>query len=128
RSFASVHVSAFIHPALMLEHSAYVVSARCDPTTSTITIGFKHRTAWSAALAAWKQHPKFLILAFVDTCGLGRESGERSVHVVHNITTIFNKLEIVCAMSELTLADAIHPDLPVALHVGTIEVHDPNPP
>ncbi|KAJ7210061.1 hypothetical protein GGX14DRAFT_320225, partial [Mycena pura] len=128
RSFASVHVSGFTHPALILEHSTYVISTRCDEGLSTITVGFQNRTAWNMTLDAWKQHPKFLIIAFADSCGLGRQSGERSVHLVHNITSVWSQLEIVCQMSELSLTEAIHPDRQVAIDVDTFDVHDPSPP
>ncbi|KAF7342514.1 hypothetical protein MVEN_01841500 [Mycena venus] len=128
RSFASVHISGFTHPALLLEHSAHVVSTRCDAVSSTITVGFRARSAWNMALAAWKKHPKFFILAFEDSCGLGRESGERSVHLVHNMTSVWNRMEIICKMSELSLTEAIHPDRPVTIHADTFDVHDPEPP
>ncbi|KAF7356145.1 Apple protein [Mycena venus] len=124
RSFASVYVSGFTHPALILEHSAHVISTRCDVTSSAITVGFRDRAVWSRTVDAWKQHPKFLIVAFADSCGMGRESGERSVHLVHNFTSVWSRMEIVCQMSELSLTDAIHPDRPVTIQVDTFDVHD----
>ncbi|KAJ7161894.1 hypothetical protein C8R43DRAFT_316101 [Mycena crocata] len=128
RSFASVHVSGFRHPAVLLEHSIYVASTQCETDPSTITVAFKHRPAWEMALKDWQQHPKFMLVAFEDSCGLGRESGERSVHLVHNITAISNTLEIIGHMSELSLTDAIHPDREVAIDVDTYDVHNTSAP
>ncbi|KAJ7208656.1 hypothetical protein GGX14DRAFT_322923, partial [Mycena pura] len=126
RSFASVHVSGFTHPALILEHSAYVRSTRCNATS--IIVAFQTRAALDMALDAWNQHQEFLIIAFADSCGLGRQSGERSVHLVQNITAVRSQMEIVCQMSELPLAEAIHPDHKVTIDADTFDVHIPNPP
>ncbi|KAJ7670952.1 hypothetical protein B0H17DRAFT_1141696 [Mycena rosella] len=49
RSFASVHITEFNHPAIVLEHSAYVESTECDSNSSTITVSFKRRAAWEMA-------------------------------------------------------------------------------
>ncbi|KAJ7464057.1 hypothetical protein FB451DRAFT_995015, partial [Mycena latifolia] len=128
RSFASVHISAFIHPAVILEHSAYVKSTGCHSNSSTIAIAFTHHSAWVTAVNDWTQHPKFLLVAFVDSCGLGRESGERSVHLVQNVTVSEATLEIIGKMVELPLSGAIHPDRDVTIHIDTFDVHDPSPP
>ncbi|KAJ7199984.1 hypothetical protein GGX14DRAFT_316500, partial [Mycena pura] len=127
RSFASVHVSGFTHPALILEHSTYVTSTRCDAVLSTITVGFQTRASWKIAIDAWKRHRKFLIIAFADSCGLGLQSGERSVHLVHNITSVWSQMEIICQMSELSLTESIHPDREVTIDADTFDVHDPRP-
>ncbi|KAF7335094.1 hypothetical protein MVEN_02260000 [Mycena venus] len=110
RTFASVEVSSFYYPAVLLEHSGYVSSTTCDPDGETITIQFTRRGAWRTALQAWTKHSKFLLLAFADSCGAGRESGERSVHLVHNVTSNWNRMEIVCQMTEMGLREAIHPE------------------
>ncbi|KAJ7619846.1 hypothetical protein DFH06DRAFT_1341928 [Mycena polygramma] len=73
RSFASVHVSAFIHPAIILEHSAYVKSTGCHANTSTITVGFTHhRSAWATAVQDWTKHEQFLLSSFVSTADFFR--------------------------------------------------------
>ncbi|KAJ7089554.1 hypothetical protein C8R44DRAFT_548794, partial [Mycena epipterygia] len=122
RSFASVHISGFIHPAVILEHSAHVNSAECGYDAGTITVSFKNHAVWTMAVKDWRQHPHFLLVAFVDSCGLGRESGERSVHLVQNFTTSAAKLEITAQMQELSLTGAIHPDREVTIHVDTFDV------
>ncbi|KAJ7196672.1 hypothetical protein GGX14DRAFT_320589, partial [Mycena pura] len=127
RSFAAVHVSGFRHPAVILEHSASVFSTNCDAGRSTITIAFKQRPAWETAVQDWQRHPKFMLVAFADSCGLGRESGERSVHLVHNITVISKTLEIIGHMEEVTLTDAIHPNKEVAIDLDTFDVHTSSP-
>jgi hypothetical protein len=76
------------------------------------------------AVEDWRQNPKFLLVAFVDSCGLGRESGERSVHLVQNFTVSAARLQIICQMVELSLTEAIHPERDVAIHVDTFDVHD----
>ncbi|KAJ7854066.1 hypothetical protein B0H14DRAFT_772762 [Mycena olivaceomarginata] len=128
RSFATVQVSGFIHPVILLEHSAHVTSTQCDATTSTITVTFGLRSVWAAALEDWKQHEKFLLIAYEDSCGLGRSSGERSVHLVHNFTSISDKMQIVAHMSEVPMTDAIHPDREVFIQVTTFDKHDTAPP
>ncbi|KAJ7896854.1 hypothetical protein B0H13DRAFT_1521322, partial [Mycena leptocephala] len=122
RSFASVHISAFIHPVVVLEHSSYVTSTSCDSNSGTITVSFKDHSKWAMAVEDWRQNPKFLLVAFVDSCGLGRESGERSVHLVQNFTVSAARLQIICQMVELSLTEAIHPERDVAIHVDTFDV------
>ncbi|KAJ7670377.1 hypothetical protein B0H17DRAFT_864334, partial [Mycena rosella] len=121
RSWASVQISGFVHPAVALEHSAHVLSTVCDPAHGTLTVAFKNHAAWAHALAHWEQHPRLLLVVFADTCGLGRESGERSVHLVHNLATDVRTLEIHCTMTEMSLTDAIHPDREVDIDVSTFE-------
>ncbi|KAJ6506174.1 hypothetical protein C8R47DRAFT_110516, partial [Mycena vitilis] len=127
RSFASVHVSAFIHPTIILEHSAYVKSTGCHANSSTITVGFTRRSAWATAVQDWTKHPQFLLVAFADSCGLGRQSGERSVHLVQNFTASEMTLEIVGTMLEIPLSEAIHPDRDVTIDIDTFDVHDSQP-
>ncbi|KAJ7062453.1 hypothetical protein B0H15DRAFT_743192, partial [Mycena belliarum] len=110
RSFASVHISAFIHPTVILEHSAFVKSTGCHPDHNTISVQFTHHSAWVTAVEDWTQHTKFLLVAFVDSCGLGRESGERSTHLVQNVTVSEATLEIIGTMVDLPLSESIHPD------------------
>ncbi|KAJ6528226.1 hypothetical protein DFH09DRAFT_1094483 [Mycena vulgaris] len=114
RSFASVHVSGFIHPAVLLEYSVHIVSTTCDSNASTITIAFTHRDAWTLAIDDWKTHPNLFLVAFADSCGRGRESGERS-------------MEIEFQMTETPLHAAIHLDRGVEMVVDTFDVHDPRP-
>ncbi|KAJ7486733.1 hypothetical protein FB451DRAFT_994498, partial [Mycena latifolia] len=122
RSFASVHISAFIHPVVILEHSVYVKSTECDSNSRTITVSFKDRWKWAMAIEDWRRNPKFLLVAFVDSCGMGRESGERSVHLVQNFTVSAAQLQVVCQMVELSLTEAIHPERDVTIHVDTFDV------
>ncbi|KAJ7436892.1 hypothetical protein B0H11DRAFT_636248 [Mycena galericulata] len=125
RSFASVHISGFIHPVVVLEHSASVISAKCDYETTTITVAFKDHSTWAMAVEDWKRHPQFLIVAFVDSCGLDRDPRERSVHIVKNIRISAPKLEIIGDMEDLALADAIHPDLVVTIDIDAFDLHNP---
>ncbi|KAJ7092969.1 hypothetical protein B0H15DRAFT_972734 [Mycena belliarum] len=127
RSFASVHISEFMHPAVALEHSAHIVETICDSNASTITVQFRNRDAWAVAKDDWKTHPSAFLLAFSDSCGLGRESSERSIHRVRNMTTSWGKMEITFDMTETPLKDAIHPDRDVEIVINTFEVHDPRP-
>ncbi|KAJ7794781.1 hypothetical protein B0H14DRAFT_119640 [Mycena olivaceomarginata] len=127
RSFASVHVSEFIHPAVALEHSAHIVETICHSNVSTITVQFRNRDAWAIAKEDWKTHPNAFLVAFSDSCGLGRESGERSIHRVRNMTASWGKMEIAFEMTETPLKDAIHPDRDVEIVINTFEVHDPRP-
>ncbi|KAJ7281003.1 hypothetical protein C8J57DRAFT_1024050, partial [Mycena rebaudengoi] len=121
RSFASMHISGFIHPAVSLEHSMHILSTVCDDTHGTLTVTFANHAAWAHAFAHWEQHPRLLLVAFEDTCGKGRESGERSVHLVQNLTSSSRTLEIRCKMTEIPITAAIHPDREVDLKVTTFE-------
>ncbi|KAJ7502686.1 hypothetical protein B0H11DRAFT_1669566, partial [Mycena galericulata] len=128
RSFASVHISGFLHPAVALEHSAHIIATTCDSNTSTITIAFRNRDSWALAIEDWKAHPNLFLVAFSDSCGRGRESGERSVHLVkNNMTSSWGKMEITFQMTEVPLQDAIHPDRDVEIVIDTFDVHDPRP-
>ncbi|KAF7345240.1 hypothetical protein MSAN_01900600 [Mycena sanguinolenta] len=128
RSFASVHVSQFLHPVVVLEHSAHISGTTCDADTSTITIAFKNRDAWKLAYNDWKEHPTVLLVAFADSCGLGRDSSERSLHLGRNMTTSWTKMQITFEMVEVPLHDAIHPEYDVEVVIDTFDVHDPRPP
>jgi hypothetical protein len=123
-----VHISSFIHPAVVLEHSAFVKSTECNADSSTITVSFNTHAAWATAVEDWKQHSKFLLVAFADSCGRGRESGERSAHVLHNITTSAAKLQIVGQMVELPLIEVIHPDRKVEINMDTFDRGSTNQP
>ncbi|KAF7362232.1 hypothetical protein MVEN_00569400 [Mycena venus] len=114
--------SACPHPGR--PHSASVKSTECDSTSSTITVTFTTHAAWAMAVENWKQHPKFLLVAFADSCGGGRESGERSAHFLRHITVSAAKLQVVGQMEELTLTDAIHPDRDVTIDMDTFKAHD----
>jgi hypothetical protein len=120
-----MHISAFIRPIVILEHSASIHSTECDSNSTTITVTFKHRAAWATAVQDWKKNPTFLLVAFVDSCGLRRESGERSVHKVHSIAVSASELQVICQMVELSLTEAIHPDREVTINVNTFDVHEP---
>ncbi|KAJ6548606.1 hypothetical protein B0H19DRAFT_1161426 [Mycena capillaripes] len=123
QSFATVNISAFIHPVVVLEHSASVISVKCEYDTTTITVAFKDRFTWSMAVEDWKRHNQFLIVAFVDSCGLGRDPRERSVHAVKNIRASAQKLEIIGDMDDLLLSDAIHPDHVVTIDIDAFDIH-----
>ncbi|KAF7366201.1 hypothetical protein MVEN_00497200 [Mycena venus] len=132
RSFATVYISGFHYPSVALEHSVHVESTFCDASAETITVTFSNHDAWAYAVANWRQHPIFYLVAFADTCGAGRESGERSVHLVTRIVPSEPNLEIACEMEETSLEDAIHPAREVSIDVDTFDVHrrypGPNPP
>ncbi|KAF7345237.1 hypothetical protein MSAN_01900300 [Mycena sanguinolenta] len=127
RSFASVHVSQFLHPAVALEHSAHISGTTCDADNGTITITFKNLDALKLAYNDWKEHPTVLLVAFADSCGLGRDSSERSLHLGRNITTSWAKWQITFQMVEVPLHDTIHPDHDVEIVIDTFDVHDPRP-
>ncbi|KAJ7690248.1 hypothetical protein B0H17DRAFT_593669 [Mycena rosella] len=117
-----------IHPVVVLEHSSSVISTKCDYDTTTITVAFKDRSTWTMAVEDWKRHAQFLIVAFVDSCGLGRDSRERSFHVARNIRISSPKLEIIGDMEDLSLTDAIHPDCVVTIHIDSFDVQNPAAP
>ncbi|KAJ7627970.1 hypothetical protein DFH06DRAFT_1338796 [Mycena polygramma] len=109
---AYVDVSAFKVPAVSVEHSVHIRSVSCeDPAGSHISVSFANLDAWKTAVDDWSQYPEgFYIIAYVDGCGPGAASGERSFHLVHSFTSDKNDLSITCDMETVKIHDAVHPE------------------
>ncbi|KAJ6481546.1 hypothetical protein C8R47DRAFT_1049827, partial [Mycena vitilis] len=109
---AYVDVSAFKVPAVSVEHSVHIRSVSCeDPAGSRISVSFANLDAWKMAVDDWSQYPEgFYIIAYVDGCGPGVASGERSFHLAHSFTSDKNDLSITCDMETVKIHDAVHPE------------------
>ncbi|KAF7342319.1 hypothetical protein MVEN_01820300 [Mycena venus] len=109
---AHIEVSAFKAPAVSVEHSSHVRSVHCeDATGSSISVSFINLEAWQTAVDDWSQYTEgFYIMAYVDGCGPGVASGERSFHFVQSFNSNKGDLSIICHMETVKIHEAVHPE------------------
>ncbi|KAJ7627992.1 hypothetical protein DFH06DRAFT_1480710 [Mycena polygramma] len=109
---AHVDVTAFKAPAVSVEHSVHIRAVTCDnPAGTHISVAFDNLDAWTTAVDDWSKYTEgFYIIAYVDGCGPGVASGERSFHLVHSFTSDKRTLTITGDMETVKIHDAVHPD------------------
>ncbi|KAJ6481510.1 hypothetical protein C8R47DRAFT_590218 [Mycena vitilis] len=109
---AHVEVTAFKVPAVSVEHSVHIRAVTCDsPTGTHIVVTFDNLDAWTMAVDDWSKYTEgFYIIAYVDGCGPGIASGERSFHLVHSFISDKKALTITSDMETMKIHDAVHPD------------------
>ncbi|KAJ7267731.1 hypothetical protein C8J57DRAFT_1019007, partial [Mycena rebaudengoi] len=105
-------------PAVHLEKSRFIAAITCNAAPDTMTVYFTTRTAFQTAFDDWSMHRGGLLLvAFVDGCGAGVDSAERSFHVVDHIAATDHDLRIVCSMATVPLHHTVHLDERIKFHV-----------
>lgn len=114
-----MEVSGYSYPAVSLERSMFITSVSCNAASKIMTVAFKDHESWSVAAKDWRTHNQFLAITFVDGCGDGPVSAQRSFHLVSRISTSEQNLRIICYMNTIPLEQAIHPEQQFRLHVET---------
>ncbi|CAK5275064.1 unnamed protein product [Mycena citricolor] len=119
---ATVIQLSHLYPAVNLEKSHFVSSVSCGIDSKTITITFNDATAYQTALSDWSSHAgsNFLLISYVDGCGSGTDTLERSFHLVSRIVSSdSSKRVIVCASEPLEFHETLHPQQEIRVHTAT---------
>ncbi|KAJ7031579.1 hypothetical protein C8F04DRAFT_1185747 [Mycena alexandri] len=119
---AAVMEVAHLYPAVQLERSHFVNHISCNAGGDSISLTFTDLPAFQAALDDWETHPAFLLISYVEGCGSGMDTFERSFHLILNVTGSQNDLTIVCRAKTIPIQDTVHRDQEIRLHAATYDV------
>ncbi|KAJ7196889.1 hypothetical protein B0H12DRAFT_971807, partial [Mycena haematopus] len=104
-------------PAVSLEHSRYIRSVTCNPTSTSISVIFTDTGAFQTAASDWTAHPQLLFITYSAGCGAGITSQERSFHLVSNIQTSKTSLKITATIDTIPFHETFHEDQDLTFHV-----------
>ncbi|KAJ7763285.1 hypothetical protein B0H16DRAFT_1255470, partial [Mycena metata] len=106
-------------PAVALEHSRYIRSVTCNPTSTSISVTFTDIGAFQTAASDWTAHSQLLLITYSAGCGSGITSQERSFHLVSNIQTSKSSLKITATIDTLPFHETFHEDQDLTFHVAS---------
>ncbi|KAJ6536807.1 hypothetical protein B0H19DRAFT_377960 [Mycena capillaripes] len=111
-----------LYPAVSLESSHFVASVSCTSNGKSISITFSDNLAFNTAFDDWRTHiTGFLLISYVDGCGAGTDSLERSFHLISGIVASEPKLRIVCQAETIPIHEMVHPDQEIRVHAATFK-------
>ncbi|KAJ7176915.1 hypothetical protein C8R46DRAFT_1246092 [Mycena filopes] len=125
---AAVMQLTHLYPAVSLEHSRYIRSVACNPTSTSISVTFTDSVAFQTAASDWTAHSQLLFITYTAGCGAGYTSQERSFHLVSNIQTSKTRLTITATIDTTPFHETFHEDQDLTFHVASYSMDRSSPP
>ncbi|KAJ7034819.1 hypothetical protein C8F04DRAFT_554459 [Mycena alexandri] len=119
---AAVMQLTHLYPAVTLEHSRYIRSVTCNPTSTSISVTFTDTDVFQTAASDWTAHSQLLLITYSAGCGAGITSQERSFHLVSNIQTSKSSLKITATIDTLPFHETFHEDQDLTFHVASYSI------
>jgi hypothetical protein len=117
-----------LYPAVSLEHSRYIRSVTCNPTSTSISVTFTDSGAFQTAASDWTTHSQLLLITYSAGCGAGITSQERSFHLVSNIQTSKTSFKITATIDTIPFHETFHEDQDLTFHVASYSMDHSAPP
>ncbi|KAJ7717794.1 hypothetical protein B0H16DRAFT_1610283 [Mycena metata] len=126
---AAIMQLTHLYPAISLEHSRYIRSVTCNPTSTSISVTFTDTGAFQTAASDWTAHSQLLLITYSAGCGAGITSQERSFHLVSNIQASRTSLRITATIDTIPFHETFHEDQELTFQVASYSIgHRASPP
>jgi hypothetical protein len=125
---AAVMQLTHLYPAVTLEHSRYIRSVTCNPTSTSISVTFTDSGPFQTAASDWTAHSQLLLITYNAGCGAGIASQERSFHLVSDIQTSKTSLKITATIDTISFHETFHEDQDLTFHVASYSMDHSAPP
>ncbi|KAJ7717802.1 hypothetical protein B0H16DRAFT_1433621, partial [Mycena metata] len=117
-----------LYPAVALEHSRYIRSVTCNPTSTSVSVTFTDTGAFQTAASDWTTHSQLLLITYSAGCGAGITSQQRSFHLVSNIQTSKTSLKITATIDAIPFHETFHEDQDLTFQVASYSINHSAPP